>query len=110
MTEIVVGEFCGGRGELLSIARMAGRPSLSAAVEQASTSYNRPKLRIAEIRTAGVRFGHQRLREGQYTAGRIDTGQAAAIEADFTGWLRENIDKLPVARERIEEIPKRRQR
>jgi regulator of RNase E activity RraA len=55
-------------------------------------------------------FGHQRLREGKYTAGQIDTGWAAAIEADFTGWLRENIDKLPVAKEQIEEILKRRQK
>jgi regulator of RNase E activity RraA len=55
-------------------------------------------------------FGHQRLREGKYTAGQIDTGWPAPIEADFTGWLRENIDKLPVAREQIEEILKRRQK
>jgi regulator of RNase E activity RraA len=55
-------------------------------------------------------FGHQRLREGKYTAGQIDTGWSAAIEADFTSWLRENIDKLPVARAQVEEILKRRQR
>jgi regulator of RNase E activity RraA len=55
-------------------------------------------------------FGHQRLREGKYTAGQIDTGWTAPIEADFTGWLRENIDKLPVAKPQIEEILKRRQR
>ena len=34
----------------------------------------------------------------------------AAIEADFTAWLRENIDKLPVAREQVEEILKGRAR
>ncbi len=45
-----------------------------------------------------IAFGHQRLREGKYTAGQIDTG-----------WLRENIDKLPVAKEQIGEILKRRQ-
>ena len=28
----------------------------------------------------------------------------AAIEADFTAWLRQNIDRLPVARPQIEEI------
>ena len=54
-------------------------------------------------------FGHQRLREGKYTAGQIDTGWTAPIEADFTGWLRENVDKLPVAKEQIEEILKHRQ-
>jgi regulator of RNase E activity RraA len=55
-------------------------------------------------------FGHQRLREGKYTAGQIDAAWSAPIEADFTGWLRENIDKLPVAREQVEEILKRRQK
>ena len=55
-------------------------------------------------------FGHQRLREGKYTAGQIDTGWTPAIEADFTAWLRENADKLPVGRDQIEEILKRRQR
>ena len=32
----------------------------------------------------------------------------APIEADFTGWLRDNIDKLPVARAQIEEILQKR--
>ena len=43
-------------------------------------------------------FGHQRLREKKY----------AAIEADFTAWLRKNIGKLPVPREQVEEILKSR--
>jgi regulator of RNase E activity RraA len=55
-------------------------------------------------------FGHQRLREGKYTAGQIDTAWSAAIEADFTGWLRDNADRLPVARTQVEEILKRRQK
>jgi regulator of RNase E activity RraA len=55
-------------------------------------------------------FGHQRLREGKYTAGQIDTAWTAPIEADFTGWLRENADKLPVARPQIDDILKRRQK
>ena len=55
-------------------------------------------------------FGHQRLREGKYTAGQIDAAWSAPIEADFTDWLREHIDKLPVARAQVEEILKRRQR
>ena len=53
-------------------------------------------------------FGHQRLREGKYTAGQIDARWSAPIEADFTQWLRENEDKLPVAREQVEEILKKR--
>jgi len=55
-------------------------------------------------------FGHQRLREGTYTAGQIDAAWSAAIEQDFTGWLRDNIDKLPVARQQVQEILNRRQR
>jgi regulator of RNase E activity RraA len=55
-------------------------------------------------------FGHQRLREGKYTAGQIDAAWSPVIEEDFTGWLRENIDKLPVARAQVEEILNRRRK
>jgi regulator of RNase E activity RraA len=53
-------------------------------------------------------FGHQRLRERKYTAGQIDAAWSAPIESDFTQWLRDNIDKLPVAKEQVEEILKGR--
>ena len=53
-------------------------------------------------------FGHARLRAGVYTAGQIDGRWTEAIEADFTRWLRENIDRLPVAREQIEQMLKQR--
>jgi regulator of RNase E activity RraA len=53
-------------------------------------------------------FGHGRLRAGVYTAGQIDGRWTEAIEADFTQWLRQNIDGLPVAREQIEQILKQR--
>jgi hypothetical protein len=43
-----------------------------------------------------------------YAAGQIDGRYADAIEADFTQWLRQNIDRLPVARPPIEEILKQR--
>jgi regulator of RNase E activity RraA len=55
-------------------------------------------------------FSNQRLREGKYTAGQIDAAWSAPIEADFTGWLRENREKLPVAKEQIDEILKTRQK
>jgi hypothetical protein len=55
------------------------------------------------------RFGHQRLREQEHTAGQIDTRWTDAIERDVTGWLRENRDKRPIPREQIDEILKRRQ-
>src|SRR6187399_1155137 len=53
-------------------------------------------------------FGHQRLREGKYTAGQIDTRWADEIEKDFTQWLKDNIDKLPVGKEQIQEFLKER--
>jgi regulator of RNase E activity RraA len=62
----------------------------------------------SEITQLRDHFGHQRLREGKYTAGQIDTRWTDAIERDFTQWLRENRDKLPVGREQIDEILKRR--
>jgi regulator of RNase E activity RraA len=48
-------------------------------------------------------FGHQRLREQVYTAGQIDTRWAPEIERDFSQWLRDHIDELPVAPEQIQE-------
>ena len=45
---------------MLSVAGIAGIRSLRAAVEETSSPYNRPKLKITEIRTAEVRVhGHQ---------------------------------------------------
>jgi regulator of RNase E activity RraA len=68
-------------------------------------------VQYSEITHLRDLFGHQRLREGKYTAGQVDTAVwSAPIEADFTGWLRENIDKLPVAKEQVEEILKRHQK
>ncbi len=65
-------------------------------------------VQYSEITHLRDLFGHQRLREGKYTAGQIDAQWTAPIEQDFTGWLRENQDKLPVAKEQIEEILKQR--
>jgi len=53
-------------------------------------------------------FGHQRLREGKYTAGQIDTRWSDEIEKDFSEWLTAHIDELPIPREQIQEILKNR--
>ena len=50
------------------------------------------------------RFGHQRLREGRYTPGQIDTRWTREIEEDFTRWLKENKDRLDVPRNTIEAL------
>lgn len=49
-------------------------------------------------------FGQQRLREGVYTSGQIDTRWSEAIERDFSQWLETHIDELPVPRTRIEAL------
>ncbi len=48
-------------------------------------------------------FGHLRLQEKKYTAGEIDRGWTPAIEADFTGWLKQNVDKVPVDKTAVQE-------
>lgn len=48
-------------------------------------------------------FGHQRLREQVYTAGQIDTRWSPEIERDFSQWLRDHMDELPVPPEQIQE-------
>jgi len=70
------------KGSLLSIAGMAGLPSLSAAVQEASTPYNRPKLKITEVRTAEVRVHgyqvHVRILTDQGIVGQGETTDASS--------------------------------
>jgi regulator of RNase E activity RraA len=66
-------------------------------------------VQSSELTRLRDEFGHRRLRAGVYTAGQIDGRWTQAIEADFTSWLRQNIDNLPVARESIEQILSGRQ-
>jgi regulator of RNase E activity RraA len=49
-------------------------------------------------------FGHQRLREGKYTPGQIDSRWSPEIQEDFRGWLKQNAEKLPVPRDVIEQM------
>jgi galactonate dehydratase len=67
---------------LLPLAGVAGLPSLSAAVEQATTPYNRPKLKITDIRTAEVRVHgyqvHVRVYTDQGIVGQGESTDAAA--------------------------------
>jgi regulator of RNase E activity RraA len=53
-------------------------------------------------------FGQQRLREGTYTSGQIDTRWSDDIERDFSGWMRDNSGNLPVSEERIAELLRER--
>ena len=53
-------------------------------------------------------FGHQRLREGKYTAGQIDARWTDEIEKDFSKWLNDHINELPVGKEQIQQYLKDR--
>lgn len=53
-------------------------------------------------------FGHQRLREGRYTPGQIDTQWTDPIKKDFLQWLDENPDKLPMSRQELDKFMKDR--
>jgi regulator of RNase E activity RraA len=53
-------------------------------------------------------FGHQRLREGKYTAGQIDALWSDEIEKDFSKWLNDHINELPVPKETIQNYLKER--
>ena len=54
-------------------------------------------------------FGQLRIREGKYTAGQIDARWADDIQKDFTQWLKDNVNKLPVGSEQVKEIIKQRE-
>ena len=53
-------------------------------------------------------FGITRLKEGKYTPGQIDNKWSEEIEKDFSKWVRKHIDKLPVPKEQIKELIKKR--
>lgn len=53
-------------------------------------------------------FGHQRLRDGKYTAGQIDSRWTEEIEKDFSKWLNDHINELPVSKEEIQKYLKDR--
>lgn len=53
-------------------------------------------------------FGFQRIKEGVYTPGQIDQRWSDDMERDFSKWLNDHIDKLPVPREQIQELLKER--
>jgi regulator of RNase E activity RraA len=53
-------------------------------------------------------FGHQRLREGKYTAGQIDARWTDDIEKDFSKWLNDHVNELPVPKETIQQYLKDR--
>lgn len=65
-------------------------------------------VKTSEVIRLRDMFGHQRLREGKYTAGQIDARWSDEIERDFSKWLNDHIDKLPVPKAQIQELLKER--
>ena len=53
-------------------------------------------------------FGITRLKEGRYTPGQIDSKWTDEIEKDFSKWLEDHIDELPVPKEQVQELLKKR--
>ena len=53
-------------------------------------------------------FGKQRLSEGKYLPGQIDGRWDDEIEKDFSGWLEDQIDELPVPKHAIQDYLKER--
>ena len=65
-------------------------------------------VKTSEIVRLRDMFGHQRLREQKYTAGQIDNRWSDEIEKDFSTWLNDHINELPVPKEQIKEYLKNR--
>jgi len=65
-------------------------------------------VKTSELITLRDRFGKLRLSETKYTPGQIDTRWTDDIERDFSAWLDEHQDDLPVPREAVQEMLKER--
>ncbi len=62
----------------------------------------------AEFIALRDQFGIQRLKEGKYTPGEIDTKWTEAIKDDFMSWLDANSDKLPMTRAELDAFMEKR--
>ncbi|MGK2864412.1 MAG: RraA family protein [Chitinophagaceae bacterium] len=62
----------------------------------------------AEFISLRDQYGHQRLREGKFTPGEIDTQWTDVIKKDFLKWLDENPDKIPMSRKELDHYMKDR--
>ncbi|HOF21435.1 MAG TPA: hypothetical protein PLO24_09285 [Bacteroidales bacterium] len=62
----------------------------------------------AEVTNLRDKFGHQRLREGRYKPGEIDTRWSEEIKKDFLEWLRNYPEKLPMSKTELDNYFKER--
>jgi regulator of RNase E activity RraA len=65
-------------------------------------------VKTSEIVRLRDMFGHLRIREGKYSAAQIDNRWSDDIEKDFSKWLNDHINELPVPKDQIQEFLKTR--
>ncbi len=65
-------------------------------------------VETAELVMLRDQFGIQKLKEGIYSPGQIDSRWSDEIEKDFSQWLSDHQDELPVPKEQIQELLKTR--
>ena len=65
-------------------------------------------VKTSEIVRLRDMFGHMRIREKKYTAAQIDNRWSDDIEKDFSKWLNDHINELPVPKDQIQEFLKTR--
>lgn len=65
-------------------------------------------VKTSEIVRLRDMFGHLRIREKKYTAAQIDNRWSDDIERDFSKWLNDHINELPVPKDQIQELLKTR--
>lgn len=58
---------------------------------------------ISELSSLKDEFGHQRLKQGKYSAGAIDGEWTEEIRKDFLGWIDQYPGKLQLTKNQIEE-------
>ena len=62
----------------------------------------------AEVTALRDQFGHQRLREGKYKPGEIDSMWSEEIRKDFINWLQNYTGELPMTKEELDNYFKER--
>ena len=62
----------------------------------------------AEVTALRDQFGHQRLREGKYKPGQIDSQWSEEIRKDFMNWLNNYSGKLPMSKQELDNYFKER--
>lgn len=65
-------------------------------------------VKTSEIVRLRDMFGHLRIREKKYSAAQIDNKWSDDIEKDFSKWLNDHINELPVPKDQIQELLKTR--